>query len=742
MMANTEVGSAYVSIFAKVSKSFARDVNGAVQSAGKAIGSLATKAAAVTAAAGTAAAAGAAAVGKMALDAYGDFEQLSGGAELMFGDAYDYIMQRSQEAYKSVQMSQNDYLQQVNGFAVGLRESLGGDEQAAAELADKIITAEADIVSATGNTQENVQNALNGIMKGNYTMLDNLQLGIKPTKEGMQEVIDKVNEWNAAQGRASDYTIDSLADCEAAVVDYVDMVGMSGYAQKEAAGTIQGSMAMVKASWQNLLTEMGKDDGDVGARVTELVESAKTALFGSLDEESGEMVGGIIPRVTQIVQSVADEMPEIMPLVTQAVSECAPLLAEAGASIGKAVMDGIGEALLEEFPQLGELQDAFGQAVGALGGLWGALQEVGDAWGVAVGPMQDFAGALQELAGGFLEGAGEELQDTLVPALENLKEASEDLAPKFAGLLDAITPVMEEGGPLAEMLGGALVDALALVVDGITAAVDIMGELCDGISAVVEACEDANDALGGLPGKVVGAFLPAPGRVSSLFSSVTRSATGASRSSGAAFTGIGGRIAAQFGPAFTGAAQRFESMKSSAGEAASTVRGKFEGIGGKIAEEFSSVVESVQGTWDSLTGAASAIPGKIVGYFTNLGKDVSDAIGSIHFPQPTVTWGSESREGVSLPLPHVSWNAGGALFRANHPVVLQGFGDNRRYDELALPLSPSLLAQVGRGIAQASGLGGQEGMTVNLNYQAGADANQMVRDIARGVGMLRATGAM
>lgn len=195
----------------------------------------------------------------MSVNAYGDFEQLVGGAELLFGDAFATVQKNAQEAYSTVQMSQNEYLQQVNGFAIGLKTALGGNEQAAADLSHKIIKAEADIVAATGNSQEAVQNAFNGIMKSNYTMLDNLQLGITPTKEGMQEVIDKVNEWNTANGNATSYMIDNLADCQAALVDYVEMQGLAGYAANEAAGTIQGSLAAIKASWQNLVVGLSDD---------------------------------------------------------------------------------------------------------------------------------------------------------------------------------------------------------------------------------------------------------------------------------------------------------------------------------------------------------------------------------------------------------------------------------------------------------------------------------------------------
>lgn len=231
-------------------------------------------------------------VGKAAYTSYAQYEQLAGGAQLMFGDAYDFVAEKARNAYKSVQMSQNDYLQQVNGFATGLKTALGGDVQAAAELADKVITAEADVVAATGNTQEAVQNAFNGIMKSNFTMLDNLQLGITPTKEGFQQLIDKVNEWNAENGEATAYTIDNLADCQAALVDYIEMQGLAGYAANEAADTIEGSTASMKAAWQNLATGMADSSADMEGLTKDFVDSVFTA---------GK---NIIPRVQQIVTGV------------------------------------------------------------------------------------------------------------------------------------------------------------------------------------------------------------------------------------------------------------------------------------------------------------------------------------------------------------------------------------------------------------------------------------------------------
>ena len=292
-------------------KNKAKDTASSMEGSFAKIGSAALKVGKVIA---TGLAAGAAAVGALAkssIDSFAEFEQLVGGSQLLFGDAYDFIADKAKNAYATVQMSQNDYLKQVNGFAVVLKTALGVDAQAAAELADKIITAEADIVAATGNSQEAVQNAFNGIMKSNFTMLDNLQLGITPTKEGFQEVIDKVNEWNKANGNATKYQIDNLADCQAALVDYVDMQGLAGYAANEASETIQGSLAAAKAAWQNLLTGVASDEADMNSLIEGLVTSATTAA-NRIVPRLAQILGGLSSALGMIVPVVSAELPGLL----------------------------------------------------------------------------------------------------------------------------------------------------------------------------------------------------------------------------------------------------------------------------------------------------------------------------------------------------------------------------------------------------------------------------------------------
>lgn len=291
----------------------------------------------IGAAAVSAGVAGVAALTKMGIDGYKQYEQLAGGAELLWGDAYDFIADKASGAYATVQMSQNDYLQQVNGFSTGLKTSLGGNVQAAAELADRIITAEADIVAATGNTQENVQNAFNGIMKSNFSMLDNLQLGITPTKEGFQEVIDKVNEWNTANGEATNYQISNLADCQSALLDYIEMQGLSGYAAMEASKTIEGSISMMKAAWSNLVVGMADENADMETLINNFVESTATAAQNLLPRIEQTLKG-----IGQLITALAPVIAEALPVLIEAVL---PSLLSAGVSLVVAIVNGIITAL-------------------------------------------------------------------------------------------------------------------------------------------------------------------------------------------------------------------------------------------------------------------------------------------------------------------------------------------------------------------------------------------------------------
>ena len=434
----------------------------------------------------TAAATAATALGTAAIKSYAEYEQLVGGAKLMFGDAYDFIANKAQNAFATVQMSQNDYLQQVNGFATGLKTALKGNEKAAAELADRIITAEADVVAATGASQEAVQNAFNGIMKSNYTMLDNLQIGIKPTKEGFQEVIDKVNEWNAANGKATKYQIDNLADAQAALVDYIEMVGMAGYANREAADTIQGSMAAAKAAWSNLLTGLADDEADLESLIDNVVVTVKQA-----GKKIMERVEPVLDGIGKLVDTL---LPQIVEKIPKFINKYLPKLIESGAKIIASLVSGI---LGDSENLINTAQTAIRLIVDTIIKL---LPELAKAGGNIV---TDLIVGLSDMLPEFVDAAIEMIQQLL----ETLTDTS-NLSLIFDAVLTVITSVankMIEALPviieavmqiIASLVDFLTGDALSSMIEaGITLLTSLVGALPEIITTIVAALPQIIDGI-------------------------------------------------------------------------------------------------------------------------------------------------------------------------------------------------------------------------------------------------------
>lgn len=115
-------------------------------------------------------------VGKQAITAYSDYEQLVGGVETLFKDSAPIVESYANNAYKTAGLSANDYMETVTSFSASLLQSLKGDTEKAAKVADTAITDMSDNANKMGTSMESIQNAYQGFAKQNYTMLDNLKL--------------------------------------------------------------------------------------------------------------------------------------------------------------------------------------------------------------------------------------------------------------------------------------------------------------------------------------------------------------------------------------------------------------------------------------------------------------------------------------------------------------------------------------------------------------------------------------
>lgn len=140
--------------------------NGFIDTLKNGIGA-AGKAAAVGISAATAAVG---ALSKASIDGYAEYEQLVGGVETLFKTSADTVMQYANNAYQTAGLSANEYMETVTSFSASLLQSLGGDTEKAAQIADLAITDMSDNANKMGTSMESIQNAYNGFAKANYTI--------------------------------------------------------------------------------------------------------------------------------------------------------------------------------------------------------------------------------------------------------------------------------------------------------------------------------------------------------------------------------------------------------------------------------------------------------------------------------------------------------------------------------------------------------------------------------------------
>ena len=247
------------------------------------------------------------AIGKTALDAYANYEQLVGGIDTLFKASSGKIQQYAANAYQTAGVSANRYMEISTSFAAALISSLGGNTEAAADMANTAITDMSDNANKMGTSLETVQEAYMSLSRGNYEMLDSLKLGYGGTKSELERLLSDAEKFSAAQGKVRDFSVDSYSDIVEAIHIVQDEMGITGTTADEAASTIEGSVNKAKAAWDNWLTGLGDEDADMGTLTDQLVQSVVTA---------GE---NIIPRMGQIISTLVQTVVQYAPQLGQEV---------------------------------------------------------------------------------------------------------------------------------------------------------------------------------------------------------------------------------------------------------------------------------------------------------------------------------------------------------------------------------------------------------------------------------------
>jgi phage-related protein len=413
-----------------------------------------------------AAAAGIAALGpafvstsKAALSAYSTYEQAVGGVDTLFKSSSKQVQGYAKNAYASAGVSANDYMSQVTSFSATMISALGGDTAKAAKLSDQAIIDMSDNANKMGTDLDSVQQTYQSIARGNYAMLDNLKLGYGGTKTEMQRLLKDAQKLTGVK-----YDINNFADVTQAIHAVQSELGITGTTAKEASSTIEGSMASMKASWTNWLTELGKSDADMSGLTTQLVGSIGTALKNVLPR-----IGVIAKSVVSALPSLFSQLVTLLPApfqkafdaVGRTVGGMKNVFAPLAAVLGVLGASGLGP-LLTKLPVVGKL----------LGSVAGSGTLLGKALGVLTGPFGMIIAAI----------------GALIATTPSLREAfGGEMQLVFASVGAAVTKLQPTFQMLVTTLSGAFSRLMPVITDTIGQLIPVIGAILNAVTPLIPA---------------------------------------------------------------------------------------------------------------------------------------------------------------------------------------------------------------------------------------------------------------
>lgn len=389
---------------------------------------------------------------KSSLGVVANMEQQVGGVETLFKDSADTVIKNANRAYKTAQISANDYMSTVTSFSASLLQGLGGDTAKAAEIADMALIDMADNANKMGTNMQDIQNTYQGFAKQNYTMLDNLKLGYGGTQSEMIRLINDSGILNEKISDLDNVTFDQMIQ---AIHVIQQNLGITGTSAKEAGETIGGSVNSAKAAWENY------QGGVITSQ--ELVET-----FGTATQNILKNLGEIVPRLgktgLEVVGAIADEIGNSVPAAkgfADAVGNITDKLSSMDtgqlANLGK--MSAVLIGAVPVFSLIGKSAGTFSDVLGGLGEVSGGV----------TAKFQKIPGGIKSLGTSMQSGA---------KVFRNIKDAIllpfEDLSPSLTKIFGKVSSSVSSG-PL-----GKLVNDFAEIPKGIAASFGKIGPAISG----------------------------------------------------------------------------------------------------------------------------------------------------------------------------------------------------------------------------------------------------------------------
>ena len=481
-----EIGVAYLSVKPKVSDDFGNELGKHGKSSGTSFGtSFAVAAGNLIASAVTSIASAAAGVFSDAFENIANFEQLSGGVEKIFDQAnIDQIFADAQAAYKDLNMSANEYLEAINQTGAAFAQTMG--DQKGYDTARLGMKAIADFASGTGKSVD--------LLTEKYGMITRATSSYQSIADQFNGILPGTNAEFLAQAQAAGYLSDEYTKLtEVPMAEYQEAVskmlekgvadmGLAGNTAKESTETISGSLAMLRASWSNFLTELGKENADIPARTQELVESI-VATVKNIAPMLLDFARNLFAAIPELVNELQPYIDEFIAMASAFIEEHQPEI-EAAANM---LFDGIKAALSK----------AIEAAILALGDFLVEFSFKFTEWGPAL--LQIAAEVFMSIVQGLVLG--------IKPFMNQLESMMND---GIAAIGSFFSDFLNSGAEL-----------VMSIASGIGGAIDYVARaIGDVVNAITSPISDAVATVGGLVDEIIGFFSGLGDRITSAIGSI------------------------------------------------------------------------------------------------------------------------------------------------------------------------------------------------------------------------------
>lgn len=279
--------------------------------------------------------AGGAALGALttkAIKAGAELEQQLGGADAVYGEFAASIKAKADDAYTNMGLSQNEFLAGANKMG-SLFQGAGFSVQQSMQMSADSMQRASDVASIMGIDTTTALEAVQGMAKGNFTMMDNLGVAMNDTAIGAYAMSKGINKSTSEMS-----TQEKVGLAQQMFMEKTAKYAGNYTKENE---SLAGSINTTKKAFEDFMAT-----GDATGFVNSLVKTIEIAipkvieLLPKLVEGIGKILGALVPALAKVlptlipalisaVVSLLNALVAALPSVINVLLQALPLLIDA-----------------------------------------------------------------------------------------------------------------------------------------------------------------------------------------------------------------------------------------------------------------------------------------------------------------------------------------------------------------------------------------------------------------------------